>query len=140
MPQTGLWTAFRGVCFPIDVGGALRILPVRFRPVAHLRVPRRIRHVPPGRSNVNGARVASGNTPEGAMIKKKGIPDDDDFGPIPDDEAEDYDEDEDLFEDDDLDDDEEFDDDDDLDDDFEEEEYDDDEDEFEELEEGEEER
>src|SRR5512143_530831 len=76
--------------------------------------------------------------PEGAMIKKKGIPDDDDFGPIPDDEADDYDEDEDedLFEDDDLEeDDDEFDEDEEFDDEFEEEEYEEDEDDFEEFDE-----
>ena len=46
------------------------------------------------------------------MIKKKGIPDDD-FGPIPDDEVDKYDEDDELF-DDDLDDDDLDDDEDDL--------------------------
>ena len=74
------------------------------------------------------------------MIKKKGIPDDD-FGPIPDDEVDKYDEDDKLFDDDldedDLDEDEE---DEDFDDEFEEEEYDDDEDDIEGLDGTEEER
>jgi DNA-directed RNA polymerase subunit delta len=131
--------ASQAVAFLIDEGGALRILPVPFRPGAHPWVRPCARGASPGKSNVNGVRVAPRHMPEGAMIKKKGIPDDEDFGPIPDDEAEDYDEDDDLFEDDDLEDDEEFDDEDDFDDEFEEEEYEEDEDELED-EDGEEEK
>jgi hypothetical protein len=85
----------------------------------------------PSWSSVNDARVAPGHLPEGVMTKKKGIPDDD-FGPIPDDEVDKYDDEEeedelfdDDLEDDDLDDE---DDDEDFDDEFEEEEYDEDDD------------
>jgi hypothetical protein len=76
---------------------------------------------------------------EEAMIKKKGVPGDEEFGSIPDDELEDYEDDEeaddDLFEDDEFDDDEDLDDE--FDDEYEEETFDDldDLDEDEELEE-----
>jgi hypothetical protein len=49
------------------------------------------------RENLSGARRASRSLVEGAMIKKKGVPGDDDFGVIPDDEADDYEDGEDEF-------------------------------------------
>ena len=119
--------------FLIDGEGALRILPMHFRLGADLWACPGIECASPSWNNVNGARVTSGHLPEGVMTKKKGIPDDD-FGPIPDDEVDKYDEDDKLFDDDleedDLDEDE---DDDEFDDEFEEEEYDDDEDDLEEV-------
>jgi hypothetical protein len=90
------------------------------------------------------AHGARGPEPEVAMIKKKGLPGDDEFDVIPDDEAEDYDEedgDDDLLDDEEELDDEFDDDDDEFDDDLEDDAYseDDDEDfgEFEETDEGE---
>ncbi|MGH3055205.1 MAG: hypothetical protein ACRDL7_09540, partial [Gaiellaceae bacterium] len=47
--------------------------------------------------NLSGARRASRSLVEGAMIKKKGVPGDDEFGVIPDDEADDYEDGEDEF-------------------------------------------